>query len=120
MKFVYVAHPISGDVAGNIAKIKQIIRHINLTEPDVVPLAHYVVDCESLDDTVPAERERGIRNDNALLGAGFIKELRLYGDRISNGMSCECELAVELGIEIIPMTPGTTIDFLRYIKYDSK
>lgn len=106
-RFAYIAHPISGDIAGNLEKIKAIVRHINLTEPDVVPFAHYVVDCESLDDNVPEERERGIKNDIALLKAGFITEMRLYGDRISKGMRHEIELAKELGIPVHAMTFGT-------------
>ena len=35
MKVVYIAHPISGDIQGNLEKIRQIARIINLTEPDI-------------------------------------------------------------------------------------
>lgn len=37
MKTAYIAHPVSGDVKGNVEKIIAIVRHINLTEPDIVP-----------------------------------------------------------------------------------
>lgn len=107
MKIVYIAHPISGDIKGNLEKIKNIVRHINLTEPDVLPFAHYFVDCHALDDTVPEERERGIKNDIALMKAGFINEVWLFGDRISSGMVHEIVLANELGITIIPKSEGT-------------
>jgi hypothetical protein len=102
MKIVYIAHPISGDVEGNLKKILAIVREINLTMPDVIPFAHYWVDCHALDDTIPEERLRGIKNDKALLKAGFINELWLYGDRISSGMSDEIETANELGMPVVP------------------
>jgi hypothetical protein len=109
-KFVYIAHPIGGSVAENLQKVKDIIRHINITMPDVLPLAHYVVECESLDDSVPEERQRGIINDIALLQAGFINEMWLYGPRISYGMKCEIEVAMANNISIFAKTTGTQTD----------
>ena len=107
MKIVYIAHPLSGDIEGNLSKVSDIIRYINLTEPDILPFAHYFVDCHALDDTIPEERERGIKNDIALLKAGFINEVWLYGDRISNGMRHEIELAESLNIPVIQKSPST-------------
>lgn len=107
MKIVYIAHPISGDIANNLNKICLIIRELNLAEPDILPFAHYITDCHCLHDDVPEERERGIKNDTALLKAGFINEMWLYGDRISNGMKAEIKLARELNIPVISMSPGT-------------
>lgn len=107
MKIVYVAHPISGDVKGNLKKIIDIIRDINLNEPDVVPFAHYWVDCHALDDDNPEERMRGIKNDREFFERKSFDELRLYGDRISNGMRKEMELAFKYNIPVIAMTEGT-------------
>ena len=107
MKIVYIAHPISGDITGNLQKIKMIIREINLTMPEILPFAHYFVDCYALDDTIPEERERGIKNNIALMRAGFINELWLYGDKISTGMIHEIILANELGIPIISKSEET-------------
>ena len=107
MKIVYIAHPISGDVSGNLKKIIAIIREININESEVLPFAHYWVDCHALDDTIESERNRGIKNDIALFKAGFIDEVWLYGDRISNGMRHEIELAGELGIKVLAMTTQT-------------
>jgi len=109
MKIVYIAHPLSGDIEGNLKKVIAIIRHINMTEPEVVPFAHYFVDCYALDDTILEERNRGIKNDIALLKAGFINEVWLYGDRISNGMQHEIDLAGELNIPVISKTKETII-----------
>jgi len=110
MKIVYIAHPISGDIQGNLKKILDIIREINLTKPDIVPFAHYWVDCHALDDTILSERERGIKNDTALFNAGFIDELWLYGDKISKGMRAEIELAKSLNIPVLYKSDGTFYD----------
>lgn len=106
MKIVYIAHPISGDVQGNIRKILDIVRKVNLEEADVVPFAPYVVDCLALDDSIPEERARGIKNNTALLEECFVSEVRLYGDKISAGMQAEKELAESLGIPVLDYTNG--------------
>lgn len=93
MKIAYIAHPVSGDVKGNIEKIIAICRNINLEEPETVLFVPYLSDMYALNDDIPAERERGIRNGIHLLKAGFIDELRLYGNRISNGMQHEIRSA---------------------------
>lgn len=111
MKIVYIAHPLGGDVEGNLDKVIQIIRKINLEEPDVVPFAHYFVDCHALNDNEPEERERGIKNDIALFKKRFIDEVRLYGDKISPGMREEIKLAHTLDIPVKPMTDGTLEEY---------
>lgn len=107
MKTAYIAHPISGDVKGNLEKVAQIAREINLNEPDVIPFAPYFLDCHALDDSNPEERKRGIKNDNYFLQNGFIDELRLYGDKVSSGMIDEINIALIEQIEIVPMTKAT-------------
>lgn len=101
MKIVYIAHPIGGDVAGNLERIRLIVRQINLTMPDVVPFAPYWLDCFALNDNDPHERERGIKNDNELFNRKFIDEVWLCGGRISAGMRAEKELAEKLGIPVV-------------------
>jgi hypothetical protein len=108
MKIVYIAHPISGDISANLEKIRVIVREINLTQPDILPFAHYFVDCHALNDNVPAERAKGIENDKEFLRAGFIDEIWLYGDKISTGMVHEISLAVELGILVVSKSKGTS------------
>lgn len=105
MKIAYIAHPISGDIDGNIIKILAIIKHINLNEPDTVPFAPYLTDCLALDDNIPEQRSRGIYNDIALFHRGVIDEVRLYGSKISNGMKAEVDLAMELGIPVLAYSP---------------
>lgn len=122
MRIAYIAHPVGAvnpknkrdaeeQVIANLDEIAQISRLINLTEPDTVPFAPYYLDCVTMDDSNPEERQRGIDNDTALIKAGFIDEIRLYGNRISFGMLCEIQLAKSLGISVVPMTPETTEQF---------
>jgi len=111
MKIAYIAHPISGDVEGNIKKVLQIVREVCINESNVMPYAAYIVDCMALDDSIPEERTRGIKNDIAIFKKkGFLDEVRLYGNRISYGMKCEIELARSEGIPIIAMTEETKLD----------
>ena len=111
MKVVYIAHPINGNVHFNLESIKKIGRIINLQEPNVIPIAPYFFSCYALDDSVPAERKRGIKNNIGLLKKGFVDEIRLYGNNISSGMMQEIQLGIDLGISIKPMTKETQIQF---------
>lgn len=104
LKVVYIAHPISGDIPGNLEKIKGIVRELNLTRDDIVPFAPYWLDCHALDDTIPEERARGIKNDTELLNRGFIDEIWLFGHTISKGMEAEIRLAFKLGITVVATT----------------
>lgn len=85
----------------NLAKIRGIVRHINLTEDDVVPFVPYYVDIVCMDDSIPEERSRGIKNDTHILKSGMVDELWLFGDRISHGMKDEIDLARARGIRIL-------------------
>jgi hypothetical protein len=111
VRVAYIAHPVGGDVRNNINKILNIVRQINLTEPDVVPFVPYMADLYALDDAVPEERARGIKNDMHLLRPEVVDEVRLYGNRISAGMASETRLAQALGIPIQPMTGATMFAF---------
>lgn len=103
MKIVYIAHPIGGDVYGNVNKVLSIIRTLNTSRKDIVPFAPYIVDVMALDDSDPEQRSRGFMNNEALFRSGVIKEVWLYGGRISSGMQQEIYWADELGIEVIKM-----------------
>lgn len=107
MKVVYIAHPIGGDVENNIKKVIAICRTVNLETSDVVPFVPYLSDLYALDDNTPSERERGLKNGLSLLKKGFINEIWLYGDRISNGMRAEINICKQVGIKIVPKTSET-------------
>lgn len=110
----YIAHPIAGDVLQNLENIKNIVREINLTQPDVVPFAPYWLDCHALNDDILEERKRGIKNGIELLKRGFVDEMWLYGNCISNGMSHEIIIATLNGIKVVPKTPETERIYNHY------
>ena len=91
-KIIYIAHKISGDVEKNIQKVLSIVKHINLTEPDLVPFAPYIVDLQALDDNIPEQRARGMANNKAYFDSGMIDELWIYGE-VSAGIKLEIEWA---------------------------
>lgn len=107
MKIVYIAHPVSGDVKNNIDKITKIVREINLTDSKTTPFAPYLADIMALDDAQIMERNRGMKNNKSILKSGLVDEIHLYGNRITNGMLKEVNIALKNGIPIIPKTPET-------------
>lgn len=109
MKIVYIAHPIGGDVEGNLAKIIEIVKGLN-RYPNLVPFAHYYVDCTALDDNDPLQRAKGIANDMAIIDRLEFDACLLYGDKVSSGMLNEVGQFNRKGIQVIPMTPGATRD----------
>ena len=104
MKIIYLAHPIGAPtkegIEANLADLRRIVRFINLNYHDVVPFVPYYADIVSMDDNIPTEREKGIKNDKSILESGIVNELWLTGDRISDGMIAEQHIA---WIEMIPV-----------------
>lgn len=117
MKVAYIAHPISGDVKGNIEKIRAICRDINLNQTDVIPFVPYCMDLLCLDDNFPSERERGFKNNRYHLESGYIDELWLFGDRISDGMHIEINTCLIEMIKIVPKTPETKKAFDESLQF---
>jgi len=94
---VYIGHAVSDDITGNKQEIYDILRHVHLTEDGVIPTAPYLESLEYLDDTIPEEREFGIRKNVKYFENGGFDELWLTGSTIqdSTGMQEEIKLAVE-------------------------
>ncbi len=67
----------------------------------------YLSDLYCLDDNIPQERNRGLKNGLFMLKKGFIDEIWLYGNRISNGMRSEINICKQVGIKIVPKTSQT-------------
>ncbi|MFA6340783.1 MAG: DUF4406 domain-containing protein [Candidatus Paceibacterota bacterium] len=104
-KVVFVAHPISGDVAGNVKKVLAICAEIH--RGGNIPVVPYIVSLQYLDDTIIEERRLGIDANLICFHKHFIDELWLFGNRISEGMKEEVILAIALGIPIVAKTPET-------------
>lgn len=100
-RLVYIAHPISGDVQGNVSKILEIVKSINLLNTNVIPFAPYIADVLALDDTIPEQREKGIQNNLFVLESGCVNELWVYGNEITAGIKKEIEIATKHNIEVV-------------------
>jgi hypothetical protein len=118
MKIVYIAHPIGvfggTSLEENIKSVIQICRDINLNMHEYVPFVPYLSDLYSLEDSVEDERERGLKNCITVIEKGFIDELWLYGNRISNGMWFEIKKCLELNIPVFAKTKETLIELNYY------
>ncbi len=88
-KIVYIASPYAGDVEGNVAFAKAACRLA--MEQGNTPVAAHLLYPQMLDDTVPEQRELGIRMGLRLLEA--CGELWLCGSRVSGGMQEELKAA---------------------------
>lgn len=100
-KIVYIAHPIGGDIDGNLKDLFRIFRKLNLEYPNIVPIAPYVADVLSLKDHVQSERAKGMTNTMALLESGMIDEVWLTGELVSPGMQEETESCKRLNIPVL-------------------
>ncbi|MBI1755163.1 DUF4406 domain-containing protein [Candidatus Azambacteria bacterium] len=113
-KTVFVAHPISGDIKGNVKEVLEICRKIHTEH--IIPLAPYLVSLQYLNDEVHEERRLGIEANLECFRRKMIDELWLFGDFISPGMLEEIKIArsISYRIPVIAKTHGTKIDFKKF------
>lgn len=96
MMLVYICSPYAGDIRENIKFARAACRHA--IEKDCAPIAIHLLYPQLIDDTIPAQREQGIRMGLRVLAA--CNELWVCGERVSQGMNCEITEAKRLGIPI--------------------
>ena len=96
--FVYIIHPIAGDVENNIKKVLDICKEVH--KGDIIPLVPYVTSVGYLDDNDSYERVKGTMVNRAVLQSGIIDEAWVYGDKISDGMKYDIEICCEEGIKL--------------------
>ncbi|KKP98961.1 MAG: hypothetical protein US71_C0001G0128 [Parcubacteria group bacterium GW2011_GWD2_38_12] len=113
VKTVFIAHPISGDIKGNVVKVLAICEKIHSKE--IIPVAPYLVSLQYLDDEIIEDRKLGIAANLECFRRKYIDELWLYGDRISKGMEQEIKLALKLRIPIKSKTAITKIALKLFI-----
>ena len=88
-KIVYIASPYAGDIENNIRFAKAACRLA--MEEGSTPVAAHLLYPQMLDDSIPEQRELGIRMGLKLLEA--CSELWLCGSRVSDGMQEELKAA---------------------------
>jgi len=111
-KVVFIGHPVSGDVKGNVEKILSICKKIHTKQ--LIPCVPYLASLQYLKDEVSQDREMGIQSNLECFHRKYVDELWLFGDRISKGMKQEIELALEMEIPVVPKTKGTKEDLKKF------
>lgn len=102
-RVVYVAHPVAGDVPGNVARAKRWLHWLVKSDPTIAFIAPWIAHLEAdHDDADPVQRERGLLD--AIATVRRCDGIVLVGGRISPGMLLELEAAVEAGRTIIDWT----------------
>ena len=102
MKLIYLAHPVRGDVLGNLARAKRWWRWIETSFPDTVVIAPWITVCEIFDDADEAQRMAGLRRGCAVVVR--CDEIWLVGGRVSNGMRVELEAAAMTKVKVVDLT----------------
>lgn len=95
-KLIYVCSPVKGDVEANIARAKEYCKTVLIMGH--IPLAPHVAFSGILNDEVPQERETALS-----IGLELVKrcdEVWVFGDRISEGMKGEIDLAKLIGVPV--------------------
>lgn len=110
-KVVFIAHPVGGDIAGNVKKVLAICERVH--KDGHIPVAPYLVSLQYLNDAVTEDRDLGIEANLVCFRRRFIDELWLFGERISEGMKEEVMFAVKLKIPIVPKTEETARDLKK-------
>lgn len=89
---LYLAHPVTGDVPGNLAKAKRWLRWAQTAFATCAVIAPWIawIDLGD-DDGDPAVRERGLQRDEAVVSR--CDAILLVGGRVSTGMAREAKAA---------------------------
>lgn len=94
MKLIYIASPLRGDYNANIKSAVEYCRLVS--EQNVLPLAPQIIFSQWCNDTIPEQREQGLKLGLALLEKA--DELWVMGKTISEGMRNEITFASKHGI----------------------
>lgn len=94
MKMVYIASPLRGDYNTNV---KNTVEYCSIAaDLGVLPMAPHIIFSQWCNDTIPEQREQGLKLGLSLLEKS--EELWVMGDQISEGMKGEIAFAKEHGI----------------------
>jgi hypothetical protein len=98
MKLTIIESPYAGDIAKNIEYLVRCLKH-SLTL-DEAPFASHLFYTQFLDDSVPAERDLGMRCGFAW--AKVAERVAVYTDLgVSAGMKAGITRATKAGIEVV-------------------
>ena len=97
-----MAHPVAGDVDGNIARAATRLIELKRENPGYSVVAPWIFDVQAFDDSIPELREEGLLR--CMEAIATCDELWITGDeeaaRASEGIRREREHAYALGIPV--------------------
>lgn len=99
-KIIYICSPVTGDIENNIKKAEGYSRIVY--NRGYLPLCVHIY----LERATGLSEANGNREELLELGRDYLKicdEIWVFGDRISEGMKGEIELATKLGKRILYM-----------------
>lgn len=97
MKLVFLAHPVSGDIEGNMKSMKQWARLA--VQEGLVPMAPYFLLTQILDDQIAEERGLGM-----MMGQAVIEICDLVwvcGEHVTAGMTSDLRKARAWNVRVI-------------------
>ena len=99
---VFFAHPVRGDVEGNLKRARASIKNLEAVNTHWTIVAPWILTCENYDDANEEERAAGIaRNLRVIESCDYIF---LAGGRVSEGMKQEKEHAEKHGLRVVDAT----------------
>lgn len=97
----YVAHPVSGDVKGNVANVIQWIRWLTINEPSRVYIAPWVAEVQAFDQDIGGAEPDAAFYDRVLADDCDVVRhcdgILLVGGKVSRGMALERDAARDAG-----------------------
>jgi hypothetical protein len=97
IKFVFISHPMKADIRNNTWSVKRILKRE--LKGNIVPIAPYLPLFEALDDSVKAERDRGMAITAQYFARQFIDELWVCG-KVTEGVEQEIGWARDYDIPV--------------------
>jgi hypothetical protein len=101
-RLMYLAHPVAGDVSGNIARVLRWYKALTLRHPDHVYVIPWLPDVMAFDDSNPADRAAGFARN--MMHIERADGIVLVGGRISRGMAVELAAAERAGKLVLDLT----------------
>ena len=87
-KLIYICSPLKGDIAGNIAKVREYCKTV--LQMGCIPIAPHVMLEGILNDEVPQERQTALEMGLSLVAR--CNELWIFSKVVSQGMQDEMTL----------------------------
>lgn len=105
----YVAHPVSGDVKGNIQNVIRWIHWLTLNDPSRVYIAPWVAEVQAFDKDIGGAEPDAAFYDRVLADdcdvVRHLDGVLMVGGKVSRGMALERQAALDAGLKVVDLSP---------------